>query len=1061
MLEAVLESLISRKKLPDPKKCQLLELVEKDMVSTRLNSKLFCSLFEMIKYEGETIVNLSVRVIDALVKANENVSSDSKLDIRQHYLPFIVFMKMQFIELCRLPQRIEEGHYSKFRKAASHPAAQERSLKFLALMPNLLLHIMAYANLNRGEDSELNSSMKKELTEVIQIMIQSLADTRVPVIYELMKSEFTLDLLTVLNKILQFLYIALRNEKENERSSANVQILRQNVSELMRAMPIKNMLVYCINLQRDCPMELNSTRYEIAIRIKSLISILSPQRLSREEAIHIINLILSDEIKYGKDTLPRFYIRNAMENHWLDIIKTEAVICNLFPYNLYGVSEPAEHFDREFRQVERIFSICLRTLFDLSTYHHIHEKTIDTMTKYVEQLFKRPSDSPSDITAILSNGPPCLRANHEKKLTLLTKLLEVAANKLANIRATFGEIQRKIPDLRLREPHSMKYMNYNELENKSLEDLLEEESNINGSLLSLANSPQRMVNIWEEDDDLILNGISIKEDSYSSYIKETKAKIVDKLMTLVKTITTLLLQWSTSVHSPQMLNNLKNLHFYQGTATRKVLSEEQCESLSNIFREGLLIFEFFHDNEYHFEPDLKKGCFRNFMMLYSEINDPINFRDILMPNRALFFAHLLKYTRECHEKCLMMMLTESYFSSPTTTVYKNLVANLTNILFDEFKHEELSSAPPWKRTRQEPTPCWEEHFTLMQKLIRLPMRTITKYKDDTFLRNIFKQVVVLFVKKAHFSKYCMDHLLLLRTLFKNILMHNPAHECVLFNEFFFICSKSPPHSPTMVSNLDIVENLRVLSSIGIPDVIEVVAELIIILPLKSKNIIMMARTGQFVKPLINCLSFGDPNYSSRGIRTLDIVFSHSTYEEIQSLLGDMKDSLINSLVELIRQTRLSEIKNENDMSSFSIKLLVKMGAIYRLSTEMPQSKTPEFDPLLKLRLRDIDPSAELDLDMLAVVESAIEVFKRVIDPHYQAQLFMIEFETYDNAYKVLLYVGKWALEQPTLHPVIESILKLHLQIANFTYKEMGPAVSGYAALEYINKMLQKVLKGIT
>ncbi len=280
-------------------------------------------------------------------------------------------------------------------------------------------------------------------------------------------------------------------------------------------------------------------------------------------------------------------------------------------------------------------------------------------------------------------------------------------------------------------------------------------------------------------------------------------------MTLIKTIVGQLLTWSTRVHSSFMQAHLKSMYYYNGN-TRKVLSSEQCDSLSRILREGLEIFEFFHDNGYHIEPDLKKGCFRNFMVIYSEIHDPINFRDILLPNRELFFSHLLKYTMSCAENCLMMMLTESYFTNSSSAIYKNLVANLTVILFDKFKHDELSELSPYYGRE-------EDYFSLMQKLIRLPIRTITKYKDDTFIRNIFKQIVVLLIKKSHFSKYCLDHLFLLRTLFKNILLHTPPHECILFNDFFLICTKSNLQNSPTICNLDIVNNLNILFNIGIPD----------------------------------------------------------------------------------------------------------------------------------------------------------------------------------------------------------------------------------------------------
>ncbi len=377
MIEALLKKRTSDEGHLVRKKPQLLEMVEKEMVSTRYNSKLFNMLFEIIKRqdEPEAIVNPAIKAIDALVKANENASMDAKLDIKAHYDPFIEYMKQQFELFCQLPGRIRNGEYSSYRREGAGPRTQERSLKFLTTMPNLLLHIMAYVNLNRN-DKDSADHMKDKLSKVITCMIRSLVETRVLEVYESMNSEFTQDLLTILNKIMQFLFIALRNEKETDRGSTNMFILRQNASELMKNIQIKELLTNCIHLQRDCPLEFNSSRYEIAIRIKSLIGSLHNTRLSREDAVAIIRLIMQEDVKYGADSLPRLYLKNAMENHWLDIIKTDIVIHNLFPYHLYGVTEPAPNFEREFDLVERIFSVCLRTLFDANTYHHIQEKSI-------------------------------------------------------------------------------------------------------------------------------------------------------------------------------------------------------------------------------------------------------------------------------------------------------------------------------------------------------------------------------------------------------------------------------------------------------------------------------------------------------------------------------------------------------------------------------------------------------------------------------------------------------------------------------------------------------------
>ena len=40
------------------------------------------------------------------------------------------------------------------------------------------------------------------------------------------------------------------------------------------------------------------------------------------------------------------------------------------------------------------------------------------------------------------------------------------------------------------------------------------------------------------------------------------------------------------------------------------------------------------------------------------------------------------------------------------------------------------------------------------------------------------------------------------------------------------------------------------------------------LPLKSRSIIALARTGHLIKPLVHCLSLGDAHYALRSIKTL-------------------------------------------------------------------------------------------------------------------------------------------------------------------------------------------------
>jgi hypothetical protein len=55
------------------------------------------------------------------------------------------------------------------------------------------------------------------------------------------------------------------------------------------------------------------------------------------------------------------------------------------------------------------------------------------MNKYIENFFKK-GDNTGDIMAALTTGASSVRNNHDKKLAFLTRLLDILANKLANIR---------------------------------------------------------------------------------------------------------------------------------------------------------------------------------------------------------------------------------------------------------------------------------------------------------------------------------------------------------------------------------------------------------------------------------------------------------------------------------------------------------------------------------------------------------------------------------------------------------------------------------------------------
>ncbi len=71
--------------------------------------------------------------------------------------------------------------------------------------------------------------------------------------------------------------------------------------------------------------------------------------------------------------------------------------------------------------------------------------------------------------------------------------------------------------------------------------------------------------------------------------------------------------------------------------------------MSCILKNGLRIFEILHDYDLHSsdEQTNKRGHLKNFMLIFAQIYDPVNFRDIFEPNMNEFFRNLIIYAKNC------------------------------------------------------------------------------------------------------------------------------------------------------------------------------------------------------------------------------------------------------------------------------------------------------------------------------------------------------------------------------------------------------------------------------
>lgn len=73
--------------------------------------------------------------------------------------------------------------------------------------------------------------------------------------------------------------------------------------------------------------------------------------------------------------------------------------------------------------------------------------------------------------------------------------------------------------------------------------------------------------------------------------------------------------------------SLKTIYFI--LSNKRALTADQCRILSTILKNGLKIFEILHIYDLHSDEQInKKGHLKNFMLIFAQIYDPVNFRDI-------------------------------------------------------------------------------------------------------------------------------------------------------------------------------------------------------------------------------------------------------------------------------------------------------------------------------------------------------------------------------------------------------------------------------------------------
>lgn len=193
----------------------------------------------------------------------------------------------------------------------------------------------------------------------------------------------------------------------------------------------------------------------------------------------------------------------------------------------------------------------------------------------------------------------------------------------------------------LPEPNKLKHMQLNTLNisvaetpnfNQKVVDFIENyDEKIDDSLLTVITIPNKFLTIYEEDDELCFNSHPVKQKNFTHYMREVKTKLIEKTINLTHKLTKAFLAQNIESYTAQQIQSLKTIYF--GLSNKKALTQEQCAILSTILKNGLKIFEILHNYDLHADEQMnKKGHLKNFMLIFAQIYDPVNFRDIFEPN---------------------------------------------------------------------------------------------------------------------------------------------------------------------------------------------------------------------------------------------------------------------------------------------------------------------------------------------------------------------------------------------------------------------------------------------
>lgn len=371
---------------------------------------------------------------------------------------------------------------------------------------------------------------------------------------------------------------------------------------------------------------------------------------------------------------------------------------------------------------------------------------------------------------------------------LIIQILHKIALKLGQIKENFEEVinfmKTKYHDLKavpacktlyLSQLPKKKDVSDAEWDKIRLESIENSQINIDNYLFTSSSYNLNVVNsIFENDEELVLNCFSINQNTYLEYFRDIKDNILPLLIENTSTIITHLM--SQPPPPPPPMNNMPPVpnQYYPNGVDPKVpngglpnnippnmvnfnnpprpnvirMSSEEIMIMGKLLRNGLEIFEYFHNYKFHdkFTDEKEKmNSINAFMSIFSHIADPNNFKDIIEGNMDIIFKYLLKYAKECFENCLQNFIIHPFFSNNYRN--QNSWTNFAEILIRHIL-KKIESTPDVINPCHPYYEYKDELHYLLQKMIRIPIRSLQKNTDDRFLRPYFKQFVLCLLKKS-------------------------------------------------------------------------------------------------------------------------------------------------------------------------------------------------------------------------------------------------------------------------------------------------------------------------